>query len=91
MYEILWTHTALKQIKNIVPPIAKRIAKAIEQLKNDPFRKVRKMRGYPYYRIKIGDYRIILKITENRIYIMDVGHRKNIYKNIKSSKVSSTY
>jgi len=43
--------------------------------------KVKKIQGYKkYYRIKIGNYRLGLKKEENKIIIMRVMHRKDIYK-----------
>ena len=43
--------------------------------------KVKKIPGYKkYYRIKIGNYRLGLKKEENKIIIMRVMHRKDIYK-----------
>ena len=33
-----------------------------------------------YYRIKIGEYRIGLKIIDDLIYFVDIAHRKDIYK-----------
>lgn len=32
------------------------------------------------YRFRIGDYRIVFDLSENTIMIVDVGHRKDIYK-----------
>ena len=35
-----------------------------------------------YWRYRIGDYRLIVKIEDNKLTILmiDIGHRKNIYK-----------
>ncbi|MEK7532260.1 MAG: type II toxin-antitoxin system RelE/ParE family toxin [Patescibacteria group bacterium] len=32
------------------------------------------------FRFRVGDYRLLFNITENKIIIHAVGHRKNIYK-----------
>lgn len=32
------------------------------------------------YRFRIGDYRIVFDLDENIIMIVDVGHRKDIYR-----------
>lgn len=40
-----------------------------------------KLKGYTqYYRIRIGDYRIGLKITDNELSFERILHRKEIYK-----------
>ena len=42
---------------------------------------VRKIRGYDdYYRIRIGDYRLGVKIKGNSIEMLRLLHRKDIYK-----------
>ena len=42
---------------------------------------VRKIQGYEgYYRIRIGDYRLGVKITENSLEMLRLLHRKDIYR-----------
>lgn len=44
---------------------------------------VRKIRGYEgYYRIRIGDYRMGLKVTEKGIEMLRFLHRKDIYRRL---------
>jgi len=63
------------KIENIISDL-----KSISDLKDYP--KVKKLSGYKtYYRIRIGDYRIGLKKTgSNKIKIIIISHRKDIYK-----------
>ena len=42
---------------------------------------VKKMEGSPgYFRIRIGDYRLGIKVTENEIEMIRFLHRKEIYR-----------
>ncbi|OGR01798.1 MAG: hypothetical protein A2505_11000 [Deltaproteobacteria bacterium RIFOXYD12_FULL_55_16] len=42
---------------------------------------IRKIQGYEgYYRIRIGDYRLGFKVTENGLEILRFLHRKEIYR-----------
>jgi mRNA interferase RelE/StbE len=42
---------------------------------------VKKLRGFSdYYRIRIKDYRIGLKLENGTLYFADFAHRKDIYK-----------
>jgi mRNA interferase RelE/StbE len=51
-------------------------ANSISQIKN-----IKKLAGFDdYYRIRIGDYRIGLKIENNTVYFVVFEHRKDIYK-----------
>ena len=46
---------------------------------------IKKLRGYPYHRLRVGDYRVIFQIDKGKllILILEVGHRKKIYKKFK--------
>jgi mRNA interferase RelE/StbE len=50
----------------------------------EDFRKIpnlKKLHGQgKYYRIKVGDYRIGLKLVDDVLYFVDLAHRKDIYK-----------
>jgi mRNA interferase RelE/StbE len=42
---------------------------------------LKKLKGYKqYYRIRIGDYRIGIKIEGDTVFFVDVDHRGNIYR-----------
>ena len=34
----------------------------------------------PVYRVRVGDYRILYLIREIEVIVLDIGHRKDIYK-----------
>ena len=80
-FEIIWSEKAIKELKKIERPIAKRIFDAITLLKEDPYHNIIKLTNSPYYRLRLGDYRVILDIQKNqlRILIIKVGYRKKIY------------
>ena len=80
-YRIVWSIQASKQLKSLDRSIAKRIHEKVGQLHQNPERYVEKPVRYPYYRLRIGDYRVILDIQKEmvRIMILKVGHRSNVY------------
>jgi mRNA interferase RelE/StbE len=80
-YRIIWSVLASKQLKSLDRSIAKRIYEKVGQLRQNPERYVEKLVRYPYYRLRIGDYRVILDIQKEvvRIMILKVGHRSNVY------------
>ena len=80
-YRIIWSVQASKQLKSLDRSIAKRIYEKVGQLRQNPERYVEKLVRYPYYRLRIGDYRVILDIQKEvvRIMILKVGHRSNVY------------
>ena len=68
--------------KHVIKDIAETIEN-IEQAKNiTDIKDCKKLKGYKTaFRIKIGDYRIGIVYTDNTIFIIDLDHRKDIYKN----------
>ena len=82
-YTIHYHQEIPKDLSPIPSNIKSRIKKAIEQrLMNDPVKYgeylKRSLKGYR--KIRIGDYRIIYKIHGKEIFILKIGHRKDIYK-----------
>jgi mRNA interferase RelE/StbE len=80
-YEIIWSTKAADQMRSLDRSIAKRIHEKVGQLYQNPERFVEKLVRYPYYRLRVGDYRVILDIKHEsvRILILKVGHRSRIY------------
>lgn len=84
MYYIVFSDSALKQLKKLDREWQKRILATIERMRIRPENYVKKLVGMPYYRLRIGDYRAILdiKIDKKEIFVMKIAHRRNIYKNL---------
>ena len=63
--------------KRLLEQIEKmKIAESLSELKH-----LRKIEGYAgYYRIRIGDYRLGIKVDENRVEMIRFLHRKDIYR-----------
>lgn len=80
-FEIVWSDSAASQLKKIDRIVARRIFDEVGELHEKPHRLVRKLANSPIYRLRVGDYRLILDIQENvlRILVLKVGHRKSIY------------
>ncbi len=82
VYTLVYTDEFLKQLKKLNKETQKRIISTLERIRIRPYPYVKKLVGNPYFRLRAGDYRIILDIKEDKliIYVLEVGHRKNIYK-----------
>ena len=80
-YKIVWSVRAAKELEHLDRSIAKRIYEKVDQLHQNPERYVEKLVRYPYYRLRVGDYRVILDIQHDlvRILILKVGHRSKVY------------
>ncbi|MFQ5803388.1 MAG: type II toxin-antitoxin system RelE/ParE family toxin [Candidatus Methylomirabilales bacterium] len=82
VFEIIWANSASRQLKKLDRTVARRIFAKVGDLRDDPFPLVRKLVNSPYYRLRVGDYRVILDIQRDvlRILVLKVGHRESIYK-----------
>ena len=80
MYSIEWKEHALQNIEKLESSIARRIFKKVEELSENPFSKdIKRLKGSNDFRLRVGDYRVVFSIELNKIQILKVGHRKNIY------------
>ena len=85
-YKIEVKKPAAKNLKKIPKGDRKHIIDKIDSLaENPPSLDTTKMKGNnPFYKVRVGDYRIVYEIQEDvlLILIVKVGHRKDIYRNI---------
>ena len=81
MYDLVYSQEAVKQLNKLEKETQTRIISTLERIRIRPYLYVKKLVGCPYFRLRVGDYRVILNIMENKlmIFVIEVGHRKNIY------------
>ena len=81
-YGILFSDCALKQLKKLEINVQEKIISTLERIRIRPHAHVTKLVGDPGYRLRVGEYRVILDIDDGNlvILILKVGHRKKIYK-----------
>jgi mRNA interferase RelE/StbE len=80
-YSIVFKPRALKDGKRIPKSHLKRIFEAIENLSNGLEGDVKHLTNYsPEYRLRVGGYRILFEIEDDKIIIYRIRHRKEAYK-----------
>jgi len=81
VFQIIWSDPAIRQLKKLDRPIARRIFNKVGEVEENPHRFARKLVNSPYFQLRVGDYRVILDIQEDvlRILMLKVGHRESIY------------
>ncbi len=80
-FQIIWSDLAIRQLKKLDRSVARRIFDKVGELAENPHRFVQKLVNSPYYRLRVGDYRVILDIQRDvlRILVLKVGHRESIH------------
>jgi len=84
MYEIIFSEKAEKQLKKLEKDIQNRIISVLERIRIRPESYVERLVGEQVYKLRVGDYRVIMDLENNRliVLILKVGHRKNVYDNM---------
>jgi len=82
LYEIIFSQKAKKQLFKLEKNIQKRIISVLERIRIRPEAYITKLVGDPGYKLRVGDYRIIIDIDNNNLIILviKIGHRRDIYK-----------
>lgn len=87
LYTVIIPPPVQKQIKKLPSDIRPKILTRLRHLQNAPRPAgVEKLSGYKdYYRIRVGEYRIIYTIEDKKLLILvvRVGTRNQIYKDLK--------
>jgi mRNA interferase RelE/StbE len=83
-FEIVWTTPVKKELAALERQTQKRIIAAVELLRLNPLpsKAIRLVAPEPKYRIRVGDYRVVYQIENQKLYILvvAVGHRKDVYR-----------
>ena len=84
-YKIQVKKSAQKEIANLQNKDLQKIIKKIESLTKNPRPLgVKKLSAEEKYRLRVGDFRILYTIEDDilLIYVVKVGHRKDVYKSL---------
>lgn len=82
MYEVVFSEKAKTQLKKLEKQVQYRIISVLERIRTNPQEHIIKLVGDPGFKLRVGDYRVILDIQHQNLIILvvKVGHRKNVYK-----------
>jgi mRNA interferase RelE/StbE len=83
-YSIIYKPSAAKAFRKIHPTEQKRLKEAVEGLATEPRPEgyIRLSGGTGECRIRVGQYRIVYDIEDDRlvILVLRVGHRREVYR-----------
>lgn len=82
-YTVEFSSHAKRQGDKLPHNVKRRIIQALRRLAQDPYPPgVRKLEGSEYYRLRVGDYRIIYEVLEGKLLILviRIGHRREVYR-----------
>ena len=81
-YEIYWHPNTRRLLRKLETKVSKRIINKIIKLKNNPFRYLEHYVGQSYFKLRIGDYRVLIDVDKKIkiLKIMILDRRSRIYK-----------
>lgn len=79
-YDLIFDILAIKYLGKLNKNLRERIFNKIQAAKQNPFYFFERLERRTDYKLRIGDYRVIADITDHKIIITKIGHRRNIYK-----------
>ncbi len=82
-YSVYLKRSVEKELDHLPVEVYDKIIKQLISLRDNPRpHGIKKLHGKEGYRIRVGDYRILYLIddTENKVEIVSVAHRKEIYR-----------
>ena len=81
-WQVIWSDKSLKQLVKIDTKNAQKIYDSILNCVEDPFNVVIRLTNSPFYRLRVGNYRVILDLQQGKmiIFVVEVDLRKRVYK-----------
>lgn len=81
MFQIGLTETAKDFLKKLQKKDAEIVLNKICSIRENPYRFLKRLQGEKLWRLRIGEYRAVVEVivSMNKIIVIRIGHRKNIY------------
>ncbi|MEM2786628.1 MAG: type II toxin-antitoxin system RelE/ParE family toxin [Candidatus Nitrosotenuis sp.] len=81
-WQVIWSEKSVKQLEKIDTKNAQRIYDSVMACADDPFKALTRLINSPFYKLRVGNYRVILDLQQSRliIFVVETGHRGKIYK-----------
>ena len=80
-WKIVWSSDAALFMSKLNKSQTQRISSKLEKILVNPQHFLKRLTGSDDYKLRIGDYRILILIihSDKNIFIQKIGHRKNVY------------
>jgi mRNA interferase RelE/StbE len=82
-YHVILPKSVQKELDRMPDDMVSRVLARLKQLEANPRPPdVKKLKGRPAWRIRVGDYRVIYEIHDRvlQVLVIAVGHRREVYR-----------
>jgi len=83
-FKLEFTPRFERRFKSLDREIQIRILREVQILTGTPYAgKMLRGNWRNIYSLRVGDYRVLYLVSEDKLILLSVGHRKRIYQNVK--------
>ena len=83
VWTIIYAPKAERDIENLGEELAKKVILLMDEIALDPYGLLEKLTNSPFYKFRIGVYRGIVDIVNDKLilHVVKIKHRSKVYKN----------
>ena len=77
-----FSELAAEKFRKLDRSVRERIAKKLHDVAEDPRRYLTRLASVEAYRLRVGDYRVIVDVDWDRevVHVLTLGHRSTVYR-----------
>ncbi len=77
-----FSELAAAKFRKLDRPVREHIAKKLHDVAGDPRRHLTRLASVDAYRLRVGDYRVIVDVDWEReiVHVLTLGHRSTVYR-----------
>ena len=79
-FQIKFSKQAVKFISNLSKDIKERIKRKFKEVSKNPFRYLEHFKGEDCYKLRIGDFRALIDLNKEKLFVRIFDKRGRIYK-----------
>ncbi len=83
IWTVIYAPKAERDIEDLGEDLAKKVILLMDEIALDPYRLLEKLTNSPLYKFRIGAYRGIVDIVNDKLilHVVKIKHRSQVYKN----------
>ncbi len=78
-YDLELSQNAKRDLDSLEKTTVIRILKKLREIIIDPYRYVKRLTGSELFSLRIGDYRVLMILNKEKIFVVKIGHRRDVY------------
>ena len=80
-WRLEYTESARRDLRDLDHAVAQQVLRKLDSVKGDPMRSMKRLKGGRDWRLRVGDWRVIVRIdaASELATVLRVGHRSVVY------------